>query len=148
MALGPENRTATAHAGERVLIDEGLRQYMLRVYNYMASGLALTGLVAWVTAAMSVVTDASGAIVRLTGFGAALFSSPLAWVVMLAPLGFVFYLSARIGKLSLGGAQTAFWLFAGVMGLSMASIFISFTSESIARVFFIAAGVFASMSLY
>ena len=148
MALGPENRTATAHAGEQVLIDEGLRQYMLRVYNYMASGLALTGLVAWVTAAMSVVTDASGAIVGLTGFGAALFNSPLAWVVMLAPLGFVFYLSARIGKLSLGGAQTAFWLFAGVMGLSMASIFISFTSESIARVFFIAAGVFASMSLY
>jgi len=95
-----------------------------------------------------VVTDASGAIVGLTGFGAALFNSPLAWVVMLAPLGFVFYLSARIGKLSLGGAQTAFWLFAGVMGLSMASIFISFTSESIARVFFIAAGVFASMSLY
>lgn len=148
MALGSDNRTATSHAGTQVLIDEGLRQYMLRVYNYMASGLALTGITAWVTAQMSVVTDANGAIVGMTGFGAAMFNSPLAWIVMLAPLGFVFYLSARIDKLSLGGAQTAFWLFAGVMGLSLASIFIAFTSESIARVFFIAAGVFASMSLY
>jgi len=148
MALGSDNRTATARAGTQVLIDEGLRQYMLRVYNYMASGLALTGITAWVTAQMSVVTDASGAITGMTGFGATMFNSPLAWVIMLAPLGFVFFLSARIDKLSLSGAQTAFWLFAGVMGLSMASIFIAFTSESIARVFFIAAGVFASMSLY
>ena len=115
MALGSDNRTATSHAGERILIDEGLRQYMLRVYNYMASGLALTGITAWVTAQMSVVTDANGAIVGLTGFGATIFNSPLSWVIMLAPLGFVFYLSSRIGKLSLSGAQTAFWLFAGVM---------------------------------
>lgn len=148
MAFGSDNRTATSHAGAQVLIDEGLRQYMLRVYNYMASGLALTGITAWVTAQMSVVTGADGAIVGLTGFGAALFNSPLRWVVMLAPLGFVFYLSARIHKLSLGGAQTAFWLFAGVMGLSLASIFLTFTGESITRVFFIASGVFGSMSLY
>ena len=148
MAFGSDNRTATSHAGAQVLIDEGLRQYMLRVYNYMASGLALTGITAWVTAQMSVVFAADGAIVGLTGFGAALFNSPLRWVVMLAPLGFVFYLSARIHKLSLGGAQTAFWLFAGVMGLSLASIFLTFTGESITRVFFIASGVFGSMSLY
>ena len=148
MALGSDNRTATSRAGAQVLIDEGLRQYMLRVYNYMASGLALTGITAWVTAQMSVVIAADGAIVGLTGFGAALFNSPLRWVVMLAPLGFVFYLSARIHKLSLGGAQTAFWLFAGVMGLSLASIFLTFTGESITRVFFIASGVFGSMSLY
>jgi FtsH-binding integral membrane protein len=148
MVLGSDNRTATSQAGAQVLIDEGLRQYMLRVYNYMASGLALTGITAWVTAQMSVVIAADGAIVGLTGFGAALFNSPLRWVVMLAPLGFVFYLSARIHKLSLGGAQTAFWLFAGVMGLSLASIFLTFTGESITRVFFIASGVFGSMSLY
>ena len=148
MAFGSDNRTATSQAGAQVLIDEGLRQYMLRVYNYMASGLALTGITAWVTAQMSVVFAADGAIVGLTGFGAALFNSPLRWVVMLAPLGFVFYLSARIHKLSLGGAQTAFWLFAGVMGLSLASIFLTFTGESITRVFFIASGVFGSMSLY
>jgi len=148
MVFGSDNRTATSHAGAQVLIDEGLRQYMLRVYNYMASGLALTGITAWVTAQMSVVIAADGAIVGLTGFGAALFNSPLRWVVMLAPLGFVFYLSARIHKLSLGGAQTAFWLFAGVMGLSLASIFLTFTGESITRVFFIASGVFGSMSLY
>ena len=148
MVFGSDNRTATSHAGAQVLIDEGLRQYMLRVYNYMASGLALTGITAWVTAQMSVVIAANGAIEEVTGFGAALFNSPLRWVVMLAPLGFVFYLSARIHKLSLGGAQTAFWLFAGVMGLSLASIFLTFTGESITRVFFIASGVFGSMSLY
>ncbi|MDP6032000.1 MAG: Bax inhibitor-1/YccA family protein [Alphaproteobacteria bacterium] len=148
MALSSENRTVTSHAGEHVLIDEGLRQYMLRVYNYMASGLTLTGLVAWVTAQMSVVTNASGQIVGLTGLGETMFTSPLSWVIMLAPLGFVFFLSARIGTLSLSGAQTAFWLFAGVMGLSMASIFLVFTGESITRIFFIAAGIFASMSLY
>ncbi len=148
MALGPQRRFATSVAADRVLIDEGLRQYMLRVYNYMASGLAITGLVAWLAAQASIVTGPSGEIVALTSFGETLFASPLMWVVILAPLGFVFFLSARINKMSASAAQTTFWLFAGVMGLSLASIFLAFTGTSITRVFFITASVFGAMSLY
>ena len=130
---GPR-RTATV---ERVgaAIDEGLRQYMLQVYNYMAGGLALTGIIAFVSANTPVVFNA-------------IFGTPLMWVVMLAPLGFVFFLSFRINKMSYAAAQLTFWAFAAVMGLSIAWIFIAFTSTSIARVFFITAGMFAGMSLY
>ena len=77
-----------------------------------------------------------------------LFNSPLKWVVMLAPLGFVFYLSARLHKMSLSSAQITFWIFSAIMGLSLASIFIVYTQASIARVFFISSGTFAAMSLY
>ena len=119
----------------RADIDVGLRSYMLRVYNYMCSGLALTGLAAYVTANTPALFDA-------------IFGTPLMWVVMLAPLGFVFFLSARINKMSFGAAQTTFWLFAAVMGLSLASIFVIYTGTSIARVFFITAGSFAGLSLF
>ena len=89
-----------------------------------------------------------GQIIGVTQIGALLFGSPLKWVVMLAPLGFVFYLSARISKMSVSAAQITFWLFASIMGLSLASVFIEFTQTSIARVFFITAGTFGAMSLY
>jgi FtsH-binding integral membrane protein len=135
MSLDPANRTAATVARDRVLIDEGLRQYMLRVYNYMASGLAITGLVAWITASTPALLQA-------------IYGTPLLWVVMLAPLGFVFFLSARIHAVSFSTAQTLFWVFAGVMGLSLASIFLVYTETSIARVFFITASAFAAMSLY
>ena len=124
-----------APAAERAVVDEGLRSYMLRVYNYMASGLALTGIVAYVVASTPALMQA-------------IFGSGLFWVVALAPLGFVIFFSARIRKMSVTGAQTTFWLFAGVMGLSLASIFIVYTEASIARVFFISASMFAAMSLY
>ncbi|GBD40873.1 Inner membrane protein YbhL [bacterium HR39] len=130
--LDPRIAVARARGLE---IDEGLRSYMLSVYNYMALALAITGLTAWVTAS-------STAMVQL------LFGTPLAWVVMLAPLGFVFFLSARIHALSPTAAQVTFWLFAVVMGLSMASIFLAFAGTSIARVFFITAATFGAMSLY
>lgn len=123
---------ATAAPG--VAIDEGLRQYMLRVYNYMGSGLAITGVVAYITAS--------------TPLFEAIFGSPLAWVVILAPLGMVFYLSARMNKMSATKAQTAFWIFAALMGLSLSTLVVTFTGESIARVFFITAGTFGAMSLY
>ncbi len=116
-------------------IDEGLRSYMLSVYNYMALALAITGLTAWVV-------STSPAALQL------IFGTPLKWVVMLAPLGFVFFLSARIHAMSLSAAQLTFWAFAVVMGLSMASIFLVFTATSIARVFFITAATFGAMSLY
>ena len=134
MAFGPNSRVAQAPVST-AQIDEGLRSYMLSVYNYMGLGLALTGLVAFLTASTPAIY-------------VPIFSTPLKWVVMLAPLGFVFFLSFRIQKMSLGAAQLTFWAFATVMGLSMASIFLVFTGESIARVFFITAGVFGAMSLY
>ncbi len=141
MALGPDNRfslrAATARPGEMAAadIDVGLRQYMLKVYNYMASGLALTGAVAY-----SVSTSQTAMQV--------IFGTPLFWVVALAPLGMVLFLSARLQALKASTAQALFWVFAGLMGLSLASIFIQFTGLSITRVFFITAGTFAAMSLY
>jgi FtsH-binding integral membrane protein len=135
MADGFDRRTAYSLSGAAAAIDEGLRAYMLRVYNYMAGGLALTGIVAYLTAS-------SPTLMRT------IFGTPLSWVVMLAPLGIVFYLSARINKMSFGSAQTWFWVFAGVMGLSLSFIFLAYTQTSIAKVFFITAASFGSLSLY
>lgn len=136
MANGPYNRYATVgRAIDRAQYDEGLRQHMLRVYNYMTSGLVLTGLVAFITANTPVLLNA-------------IYGTPLQWVVMLAPLGFVFFLNFRVERMSAATAQTVFWVFSAVMGLSLAWIFLVFTGASITRVFFIAAGMFAATSLY
>ncbi len=147
MAFESFTRTADRTAAGAA-IDEGLRQHMLRVYNYMASALALTGVIAYVTAGMSVVTNDFGQITAYTQLGATLFESPLRWLVMLAPLGFVFFLSARLHRMNFSTAQTTFWVFAGLMGISFATIFIAYTGASITRVFFITAGTFAGMSLF
>jgi uncharacterized protein len=125
-----------AQAGVAVgATDEGLRSFMLAVYNYMGLGLAITGLVAFVI-------SSSPALYM------PIFGTPLKWVAMLAPLGFVFFLSARIQSMSASAAQITFWLFAAVMGVSMASIFLIYTGESIARVFFITAATYGAVSLY
>ncbi|MBI1775250.1 MAG: Bax inhibitor-1/YccA family protein [Proteobacteria bacterium] len=129
----------TAAQAEAASIDVGLRQYMLRVYNYMASGLALTGLVAYAAANYA---NSDPAIKQL------LYVSPLKWVIMLAPVAIVFLFAARIQAMSFGTAQAVFWGYAALMGLSLSSIFLVFTGESIARVFFITAGTFAGMSLW
>ena len=147
MALDFNQRSFTKTTDQEV-IDEGLRAYMLKVYNYMTTGLLLTGLVAYFFGKASIVTGEMGQIVGVTSIGALLFGSPLKWVVMLAPLGFVFYLSAKINKMSVSSAQITFWIFSAIMGLSLASIFIVYTQASIARVFFISSGTFAAMSLY
>ena len=94
-----------------VVMDEGLRAYMLKVYNYMATGILLTGIIALLSFKLSVVTDSSGAITGFTNIGNALFFSGLKWVVMLAPLGIVFYMSFGINKMSSSKAQTVFWVF-------------------------------------
>jgi FtsH-binding integral membrane protein len=138
--------TVAARQGAAV-VDQGLRSYMLRVYNYMGIGLVVTGLVAYFTYTQSFV-EQNGHIVGLTGLGTALFGSPLQWVVMLAPLAFVLVLSFGITKLSVGVTQVLFWAFAAVMGLSLASIFAVYTGGSIAQVFFISAATFGAMSLY
>lgn len=116
-------------------LDLGLRSYMVRVYSYMALGLGLTGLVAFFAAS-------SPALMM------AIFTSPLKWVVMLAPIGMVLFLSARIGSMSFSAAQMTFWIYAGLMGLSLSSIFLIFTGQSIAQLFFVSASVFGAMSLY
>ncbi len=131
---------------EAGVVDEGLRAYMLRVYNYMASGVAITGVVAYVIYAMAIEQTAAG--LQLTAFGSFMFASAFKWVVIFAPLAMVFYLSARINSMSLNGAQIAFWVFAALMGASISSIFLIYAGESIARVFFITAASFGALSLW
>ena len=133
-----------AYAGE---IDEGLRAHMLRVYNYMVSGLVVTGLVAWGMFSMSFVVD-NGSVIGVTELGNVVYNSPLKWLVMLSPLAFIMALSFGVQRMSFGTLQIVFWLFAAAMGVSMATIFATFSVDSIARVFFITAGTFAAMSLY
>jgi len=140
-----QSKTATA---ETHVIDEGLRAYMLKVYNYMASGILITGFISLILFKMSVVTSPDGSIIGLTSLGNALYNSALMWVVMLAPLGVVFYMSFGIKKMSAAKAQATFWVFAALMGASLSSIFLIYTGASITRVFFITAGTFGAMSIY
>ena len=140
---------ATARTGYRtdqVAIDAGLRAYMIRVYNYMAAGVALTGVVAWLTFSAAVVQTSAG--LQLTAFGQAVFQGPLLWILMLAPLGLVFAISFGINRLQPGTALTLFFVYAGLLGVSLASIFLIYTGESITRVFFISAAAFGALSLY
>ena len=129
-------------------IDEGLRAYMLKVYNYMASGILITGFISLLLFKLSVVTTVDGSISGLTSLGNVLYNSALMWVVMLAPLGVVFYMSFGIRKMSAAKAQGTFWVFAALMGASLSSIFLIYTGASITRVFFITSGTFGAMSIY
>ncbi|MEE4152690.1 MAG: Bax inhibitor-1/YccA family protein [Erythrobacter sp.] len=117
-----------------VKYDEGLRSYMLSIYNYMCSAVLLTGIVALISAE--------------SGLTMAFAGTPLAWVVMLAPLGFVLAMSFGLNRMSKGTLNVLFWLYAAVMGLSMSTIFLVFTNESIAVTFFATAGAFAGLSLF
>ena len=141
-------RAKEAAQQSTAVTDEGLRAYMLKVYNYMATGILMTGIIALITFKMSVVTDSSGSIVGLTQVGNAIYMSGLKWLVMLAPLGIVFYMSFGINKMSAAKAQTTFWIFAALMGLSLSSILLIYTGMSITRVFFICSATFGAMSIY
>jgi hypothetical protein len=135
MNIDTNTRRPANTAGFRgTVIDAGLRSYMLSVYNYMAVGLGLTGLVAAIAAG--------------SGFYEQIAGTPLIWLVMLAPLVAVLFLSFRIERMSFATAQAVFWVYAGLMGLSLAGILLVYTGTSVARVFFISAGTFAAMSLY
>ena len=142
-------------------VDAGLRAYMLRIYNYMSIGLAITGLAALGVYKFAVTSDmaeavrsASGAAIRvaegqfLTSFGYAMFASPLKWLFILAPLAMVFVISAGINRLRPATAQMLFWVFSALMGVSLSSIFLVYTHTSIVRVFFITAATFGALSLY
>ena len=136
--------TIAARPGTAAVIDEGLRAYMLKVYNYMGLGLVVTGLVAYFANSFAVTADGTA----LTAWGNLIYNSPLMWVIVFAPLAFVMVLSFGINKLSVATAQLVFWAFAAVMGLSLSSIFMVYTDASIAKVFFITAATFGAMSLW
>jgi uncharacterized protein len=133
MAYDSGNRWTARAAIPQVGIDVGLRQFMLRVYNYMAGGLAITGVIAFLSQGI---------------YAQYIAHTPLQWVVLLAPLALVFVMGAGLQRMSLGALQASFWGYSALMGLWFASVFLFFTTESIARVFFITAGTFAAMSLY
>jgi uncharacterized protein len=130
------NRSHAPNPGavtDRAVVDAGLRAHMIRVYNYMAIGVALTGVVAWLTSQIA---------------GPALLNSPLIWVFMLAPLALVFFISFRINSLSAGTALTLFFVYAASLGLSLATIFFVYTATSITQVFFVSAAAFGGLSLW
>jgi FtsH-binding integral membrane protein len=124
------------------VIDQGLRSYMLRVYNYMAVGLGLTGIAA-VATFMAAVDNG-----QLTNFGQLLFASGFRWVVVFAPLALVLFLSFRVQRMSVAAAQLIFWIYAGLVGVSFASLGLVYAHESIARMFFITAASFGGLSLW
>jgi uncharacterized protein len=125
--------TVPGVATDRAVIDAGLRAHMIRVYNYMAVGVALTGVVAWLTSQI---------------VGPALLNSPLTWVFILAPLALVFFISFRINSLAAGTALALFFVYAASLGLSLATIFFIYTDSSITRVFFISAAAFGALSVW
>ena len=151
MEFNKQNATTRSSASEAI-IDQGLRAYMLKVYNYMASGVLLTGIISLLvfkfSGGMNITLGPTGFSGLTNPFGELLFNSGFKWLVMLAPLGIVMYLSFGIAKMSASKAQSTFWVFAALMGASLASIFIVYTQMSIARVFFITSGTFGAMSIY
>ncbi len=142
------NVAARGYARETAAVDAGLRAHMIRVYNYMASAVALTGVVAWFTYNAAVVTDATGKITGLTSLGQAIYSGPAMIVMLLGTLGLVFFISFRINKLQYTTALGLFMLYAGLLGVTLSSVFLAYTGASITRVFFISAASFGALSLY
>ena len=149
-----DRNLATARSGYRTdqaAIDAGLRAYMIRVYNYMASGVALTGVVSWLTyqaAGGSDIVVAGGQVSGLTPFGQAIYSGPLSLILLFGTLGLVFFMSFRINRLQPATALTLFMVYAALLGLMLSSIFLQYTGASITRTFFISAASFGALSLY
>lgn len=148
------NTIRTAAGTRAAQIDEGLRAHMNKIYATMSIGMLITFAAAWAISGLAVTSDPSQAAGQigenqyLTGLGAALYMSPLKWVVMLAPLAFIFGLSASIDRMSAATAQTVFYAFAAVMGVSISSIFLVFSGFSIAQIFLVTSIAFASLSLW
>ncbi len=133
---GFNNKTVSfASAASNVSYDASLRQYMVKIYNFMSIALAISGAIAFLVAGSPALMQA-------------IFGTPLAWVVMLAPLGFVFFFTYKLNSISAATAKSYLWIYSALMGLSLSTIFIAYTGASIARVFFITASTFGAMSLY
>ena len=142
-----DNRLVRGQATIADTMDTGLRAHMLRVYNYMTGALALTGIVAYVVANSPPLLNAFYRETMTSG-GVALSPTILGWVVMLAPVAMVFFLSFRIMQMSQAAAQATFWTYAALTGASLASILIVYTGASVALTFFVTAATFGTMSLY
>jgi FtsH-binding integral membrane protein len=148
-----ENNIVRGAAVATGTYDAGLRAYMLRVYNYMLAGLGITGLASYATYLAAVTNDPAAAAARLpngvmlTQFGTTLFG-PLMWVFVLGSFGLVLFLSFRIQKMSVAAARASFLVYAGLIGVTFASLFVVYTQMSIATVFFITSATFGAMSLY
>ena len=134
-----DNRFMNTAAATAASTDVGLRAYMLGVYNHMTTALLLTGFFAFAT---------KWAVLNVAGLGQLMYGTPLKWVIMLAPLGMVFWLSARIQAMSAAKARNMFYLYGAMMGVALSSILMVYTGASVARAFFITAGAFAGLSLY
>jgi FtsH-binding integral membrane protein len=145
-------RTGAAPGVRAATIDAGLRAHMNKVYGTMSVGMLITALAAWSIAGLAVSDVPTQYMLKegtyLTGLGAAIYASPLKWVIMFAPLLFVFGLSAGINRMSAGAAQIAFYAFAAVMGVSISSIFLVFTGMSIVQIFLVTAIAFAGLSIW
>ena len=149
----PSSRWGGTAARAGADVDQGLRSYMLGVYNNMVLGLAVTGLIALGTNMLAVTSDPAQAAARfhsfyLTSFGVALYGSPLRYVVMLAPLAFIFFFQFRIDRMTAVSARNMFLAFSAVMGLSLSSILLVYTGQSVALAFFETAAAFGALSLY
>ncbi len=141
------SRLGAGYARSGAVVDQGLRAYMIGVYNYMTLGLGVTGLVAYGAFALGTVQVGNGRL-ALTEFGHAIYASPLRWLIVLSPLAVVFWLSARINSMSAASARNAFIAFAALIGLSMSALLVVYTGASIGRAFFATAAAFASLSVY
>jgi len=139
-----DNRVLRGQTAAAGAIDAGLRAHMLRVYNYMLVGLALTGATAWLTAE----TSFGQLFYHVNPFTHQMGLTLLGMVALFAPLGLVLFLSFRINRMSVGAAQATFWAYAGLVGISLAPILLVYTGASVAQVFFITAATFGAMSLF
>ena len=151
MALSPDYRSysGVSRGGDAAaVLDAGLRAHMLRVYNWMTSGLMLTGIVAYGIANVPAIFELFYVTTRIPGRGLILQPTVLGFVAMIAPLGFVLVLSFGVNRLSKTAVQALFWAFCVAMGASLTNILIVYTGQSITQVFFVTAGTFAAMSLY
>ena len=151
MALNKQTTSARSSASEAI-IDQGLRSYMLRVYNYMCSGLFLTGIVSLLVfqaaGGYNITFSSSSGFVGVTSFGNLLFNTGFKWIVALSPLAVMFYFFSAAKKMNVAKCQAAFWIFSSLFGASLSTLLVQFTGMSIARVFFITAGTFGVMSIY
>ncbi len=155
MAFGPDTRYTTgapawgrAATADAAAVDAGLRSYMLRVYNWMASGLLLTGIVAYVIASSPELMSLFWQVGRAANGARVISPTILGWAAMLSPLAFVLVLPFGINKMSKTTVQLLFWLFAAAMGASLSNIFLRYTGQSIATTFFVCSAMFAGISLY
>ena len=138
-----DNRFMSGTNAQAAQVDLGLRAYMLGVYNHMTTALAITGFFA-----LGLSFLAGPSINELTSIGYMVYGSPLKWIIMLAPIGMVFYISARLNRISAQKARNLFYIYAGLMGLSLSSLLLVYTGASVVRVFFITAAAFAALSIY